>query len=397
MKSERMKFISMIKKIAVFGSTGSIGINTLNIVRDNPDKFKIDILLAHTNVELLAEQAQEFKPSYIGLIDETKIERLKQLIQDKDIQIVYGKDAANELAKVKVDISMISIVGYAAINPTIESIKTGNTIALANKECLVCAGTLITDLAKERKVKIIPVDSEHNGLFQIFDHDKPSLIKNITLTASGGPFRDLSKEEIKLVTKKQALKHPNWSMGAKISVDSATLVNKCLEVIEAYYLFPVTPQQIKILIHPESIVHALATYNDGSILAQLSKPNMQIPISYALFHPERANLEEFNNFDLSSISRLNFYPADNEKFHSLSLLKQVLTTVTTNSSLVFNIANEVAVSAFLEDKIKFHQITEIIEEMLNIIPFQKLNLLEDILTNIELVKQHSISYIRSIS
>lgn len=397
MKFVRMKSIDMIKTIAIFGSTGSIGINSLNIVRQNLDKFKVEILLANNNVELLAKQAIEFKPQYVGLVDETNLAQLKHLLDNQNIKIISGKKAASELAKVKVDITMMSIVGSSAIEPTINSIKTGNTIALANKECLVCAGTLITNLAKELAVKIIPVDSEHNGLFQIFNHNQPHLVKNVTLTASGGPFRDLTLEEMQLVTKSQALKHPNWSMGAKITIDSATLVNKCLEVIEAYYLFPIPMNQIKILIHPESIIHALATYIDGSILAQLSKPNMQIPISYALFYPERAFLNDFNEFDLANIARLNFHQVDEKKFKSLYLLKQIINSIQSNSSLIFNIANEIAVSAFLEDKIKFMQITDIIEEMLNIIPISKLNSLNEILVNIELVKQQAISYIKTIA
>ena len=387
----------MTKKIAIFGSTGSIGVNTVNIIKKSFDKFNVEVLLAYSNVDLLAAQAIELNPKYIGIIDETNLEKLRFLLKDTNINIVHGTHAASDLAKIQVDLSVMAIVGAAAILPTINAIESGNNIALANKECLVCAGSIIMDLVAKHKVSIIPIDSEHNGLFQVFDHKYPRLIKNITLTASGGPFREYSLEQMQHATKAQALKHPNWTMGAKISIDSATLVNKCLEIIEAYYLFPISAQQIKIVIHPESIMHALVTYQDGSMLAQLSKPNMQIPISYALYYPDRAFLENFNQINMFEIASLNFYKPDKEKFVSLKILDSVLNSIDTNSALVFNIANEEAVAAFLSDKITFSQITNVIEEILSQTLLKRLDSINEIFEHIEIVKQRALAYIDKIS
>jgi 1-deoxy-D-xylulose-5-phosphate reductoisomerase len=385
-----------MKKIAIFGSTGSIGINTVKIMRLSPDKFKAEILVAFSNAELLAKQAIELKPHYVCIVDKTKTELLKSLLKGSDTKVLAGVDALHELAKTKVDMAMMAIVGAAAIIPTVNAIKAGSNIAMANKECLVCAGNIIMNLAKQNNVKIIPVDSEHSGLFQVFDSERPHLIKDVILTASGGPFRNYSIEQMKTVTKSQALKHPNWVMGAKITIDSATLVNKCLEVIEAYHLFPVAADQIKILVHPESIVHALVNYRDGSMLAQLSNPDMQIPISYALHYPERETLDELNSLDLAKAAALHFANPDSNQFKSLKILKSVLSSIDSNSSLVFNIANEVAVDAFLKDKIQFRQITEVIEEALDQIECKKIDDLDEVLEQIELVKYRSLSYISEL-
>ena len=387
----------MNKKVAIFGSTGSIGINTLNIIRHSPNKFRIEVLLANSNVELLAKQALEFQPSYVGIVDETKLQQLKHYLDGHNIKIISGKNAAIELAKIKVDIAMMAIVGSSALAPTITLIETGNNIALANKECLVCAGNIIMNMVTKFNIQMIPVDSEHNGLFQVFNYNQPSLVKDVTLTASGGPFRDYSLEQLHSVTKAQALKHPNWSMGAKISIDSATLINKCLEVIEAYHLFPITAKQINIVIHPESIVHALATYRDGSILAQLSKPNMQIPISYALHYPKRAQLDEFNQFNLADIGKLHFYTPDHNRFKSLQILDSVLQSINSNASLLLNVANEIAVEAFLNDQINFIQITQVIEQILNETEATEPSSLSEILEHIELAKKRTLAYINKIS
>jgi 1-deoxy-D-xylulose-5-phosphate reductoisomerase len=386
-----------IKSLGLFGSTGSIGLNSLEIIKRNPEKFKLNALVAYSNVELLAKQALEFRPKYVCIADQTKLIQLNNLLQGSNIKILAGEEGMLELAKLKLDLVIMAIVGAAAILPTINAIKSGSNIALANKECLVCAGHLITSLAKKHQVRIIPIDSEHSGLFQIFDHNRPHLIKDITLTASGGPFREYTLEQMSCVTKAQALKHPNWSMGAKITVDSASLVNKCLEVIEAYHLFPLKTDQIKIVIHPESIIHALVNYQDGSVLAQLSIANMQIAISYALHYPERAFLDEFNHFDLANIGKLHFYPPDHNKFKSLSLLNSVLGAIDSNAPLIFNVANEVAVAAFLNDQIKFCHIIQVIEEMLNQIDIINLNELDEIIHHIELVKKKSLAYINRIN
>ena len=385
----------MVKTIALFGSTGSIGTSSIKIIRANPSKLKIELLVANNNVELLAKQALEFTPSYVCIADISKKTKLENLLSGTPIKILAGTEAVNDIAKQKVDIAVIAIVGAAAIIPTINAIKAGNNIAMANKECLVCAGNIIMELAKKHKVQIIPMDSEHTGLYQIFDKERPYLVKDVVLTASGGPFRDYSMDQMESITKQQALKHPNWSMGAKISIDSASLVNKCLEVIEACHLFSLRADQVKILVHPESIIHAIVNYQDGSVLAQLSFTDMQVPISYALFYPERAVLDEFNKFDLAEIGKLHFYPPDVDKFKSLQLLPAVLEAIDSNAPLIFNMANEVAVGAFLNDQIKFKNITQVIETMLNNIESRKLDSLEDVLDEKAVVKDKSIEFINN--
>lgn len=390
-----MQLSPIIRTIAIFGSAGSIGKNTVKIIKENRHFFDVKLLATNSNVEELAKQAIDLSPEYVVIEDHTKFTQLEDLLKNTAVKIL--KTTISEAAKIKVDMALMAIMGHYALEPTINLIKSGSNIALANKECLVCAGNIINNLAKKHNVKIIPVDSEHSGLFQIFDFERHHLIKAVTLTASGGPFREYSLQQMQNVTKAQALKHPNWSMGAKITVDSATLVNKSLEVIEAYHLFPIDANQIKIVIHPESIIHAMLQFRDGSMLMQASMPNMQIPISYALFYPERANLNEFNQFDLATIGRLNFEKPDPVRFRSLKLLESILQTIDSNSSLVFNIANEVAVEAFLKDKIKFIQIVEVIEYILNKTDFKKLNELEQVFETIHLIKKQTENYIKTIS
>ncbi len=380
----------MQKKIAIFGSTGSIGTNSLEIIRKNPYEFKVEILVAYTNAALLAKQALEFLPNYVCIVDESKLPELKELLSEQQIEILHGLAGLNEIAQRKTDLSIMAIVGSDAIMPTINSIKAGNNIALANKECLVCAGQLIMNLALKYKVQIIPVDSEHNGLFQIFEQSKLQFIKDVTITASGGPFRNHSLKQMHFVKKEDALKHPNWTMGPKITIDSATLVNKCLEIIEAYYLFPLHTNQLKIIIHPESIVHAMISYTDGSTVAQMSKPSMQIPIANALYYPKRTVLDEFNNFEFTNLS---FLKPDKNKFPSLRILDDILSSIITNSSLIFNIANEIAVNSFLNDKISFLQITQVIEEMLHQIPQKQVDNFDDIIEQINLTKDKATKYI----
>jgi 1-deoxy-D-xylulose-5-phosphate reductoisomerase len=386
----------MVKKIAIFGSTGSIGQNTIALIRENKQDFKIAVLTAHSNVELLASQALEFNPFKVVIGDKTKYQQLKLMLQSTNIIVEAGEQSINDAASEKFDLVVMAIVGAAALKPTITAITAKNNIALANKECLVCAGSLIMKLAKENQVCIIPVDSEHSGLFQIFDAKKQNLIKDITLSASGGPFREYSHKQLENVSLAQALKHPTWEMGAKISIDSATLVNKCLEVIEAIHLFALPPEKIKILIHPESIIHAMVNFIDGSNLAQFSVANMQIPISYALYYPNRINLDRYNNFSLSDIQKISFFEPDSNKFHSLKLLESTLKTLDLSSSLIFNIANDEAVSYFLQKKINFLQITQTIEEMLNNIAAKKLANIEVIYAEIEFIKNKTKLYMDSI-
>ncbi len=386
----------MVKTISIFGSTGSIGLSTLEVIRSNPDKFKVEVLVAYNNVKELVRQAKEFNPKYVCIVNRDKYQELKDNLSHTSIELVTSLESMKKLCAIKVDIVMMAIVGAAAIEPTIKAIQAGNNIALANKECLVCAGKLIKDLAQKHNIKIIPVDSEHSGLFQIFDYKNCKAIKNITLTASGGPFRNYSVSELEYVTKQQALKHPNWSMGAKITIDSATMVNKCLEVIEAYFLFPLQPSQIKILIHPESIIHAILSFTDGSSLAQFSLPNMQIPISYALSYPNRITIDQYNNFDLAICEKMTFFHPDKSLFKSLQTLDKLLAEIDTNAPLVFNIANEIAVEAFLKDKIKFIQIIEVIEAILDKSSRKVINEYEETIAEIESAKILSQNYINNI-
>lgn len=372
-----------MKKVALLGSTGSIGINTLNIIRRNTDKFKLEVLVAGSNVELLSSQVKEFKPKYVGIRDKDKYLKLKELLSGLEVEIFAGSDEVDNLAKQKVDISIIAIVGSAAIVPTVNAIRSGNNIGLANKESLVCAGSLIMNLVKEYNVQLIPIDSEHSGLFQVFPFEKRHLLKEVIITASGGPFRDATSEQMQNVTKEQALKHPNWSMGAKITIDSATLVNKCLEVIEACHLFSLHSEQVKVLIHYESIIHAMINFVDGSCLAHMGKHNMQIPISYALFYPERALQEEFNNFSLADYGKLHFEKADKNKFKSLKIVEPILDSLNTNLPIVFNVANELAVDAFLKDKINFIEITDIIEKTLQRTTVKEITSIQEVLDQIK--------------
>jgi 1-deoxy-D-xylulose-5-phosphate reductoisomerase len=343
-----------MKKISILGSTGSVGTSAVKLISNNKDKFKVIALTANSNVEILAEQAAQLKPEFIAINDKSKYSQLRQLLKDGSIKVLAGEDAILEIASIKCDIVLSSIVGIAGLKPTYYAIKAGNNIALANKESLVCAGEILLKEAKKNNVKIIPVDSEHSALFQVFDFDKPELIEKIILTASGGPFLHYTKDQIQDVTIEQALKHPNWSMGAKITIDSATMMNKCLEIIEAYYLFPINIEQIDVIIHPESIIHSMVSYIDGTNLAQSSYPDMIVPIAYALSYPDRINTG-VKSLDLSKLSRLTFLEPDYNKFEALSLAKQVL--VEGQSSIIaLNAANEVAVKKFLQGEIKFSQI-----------------------------------------
>lgn len=367
-----------MKTISIFGSTGSIGKNTIQVILNSPKSYKIIALAAKSDVKTLIEQAKLLQPKYVVIADEKLFGELKSGLKDfSKIKVLSGLDALNEVAQIKCDLFLSAIVGMAALMPTINAIQAGSNIGLANKECLVSAGDIILKEAKKHKVKLIPIDSEHNAIFQIFEHEHLDLIENIVLTASGGPFFKYSLSEMKNITKEQAIKHPNWKMGAKISVDSATMMNKGLEMIEAYRLFPLAKNQIEVVIHPESIIHGLVNYADGSTLAMMSLPDMKTPISYALGYPKRIPIKH-PKLDLAKIASLNFFAPDDKKFPALKLAREAM-EAGGNAPCILNAANEIAVEKFLQEKIKFNDIVKIVVEVLSSISYSKLSSLEDVL------------------
>lgn len=350
------------KNIAILGSTGSIGTQALDVAREFPDKFEISVLTASTNAEELIKQALEFHPKIVVIMSSTAYSKVKEALSTTAIQVLSGEDGLIEAVQLEeIDIVLNAIVGSAGLRPTVSAIQCGKDIALANKETLVVSGELIMSLAKQHHVKMLPVDSEHSAIFQCLAGE-PSPIEKIYLTASGGPFRGWSREQLAHVAKTQALKHPNWSMGAKITIDSASLMNKGLEVIEAKWLFDLTINQIDVIVHPQSIVHSIVQFEDGSMKAQMGLPDMKLPIQYALTYPERLK-NTFKRFDFMDYGNLTFEKPDLDTFRNLQLAFDALAEGG-NRCCVLNAANEVAVAAFLEDKVSFLGMSSILEETL---------------------------------
>ena len=350
-----------MKKISLLGSTGSIGTQTLDVVRNYPEEFQVTALAASSNIEKLEEQIREFKPKMAVVFNEAKAEELKQKIQDLDVEVLSGMDGLLAAAtEESADIILTAVVGMIGIRPTIAAIEAGKDIALANKETLVTAGHLIMPLAKEKGVKILPVDSEHSAIFQSLQGENRGQIHKILLTASGGPFRTRTLEEMKDVQVEDALKHPNWVMGRKITIDSATMVNKGLEVIEARWLFDVDLDQIQVVVHPESVIHSAVEFEDTAVIAQLGTPDMRLPIQYALFYPDRKPLGG-EWLDLFKLGTLHFEEPNLEVFKGLKLAYDAL-RIGGSMPTVFNAANELAVAKFLDRKIKFLDIPDIIEK-----------------------------------
>lgn len=348
-----------MKKIAILGSTGSIGTQTLDIVRDQGD-IQVVAMAAGSNISLLEAQMREFEPSLVSVWDEKKASELRTNTKDLGIKIVSGMEGLLEVSVIpESEILVTAIVGMLGIRPTIAAIKAGKKIALANKETLVTAGHIIIPLAKEYKVPILPVDSEHSAIFQSLQGAGDNKISRILLTASGGPFRGRKADELKNIQVEDALKHPNWSMGRKITIDSSTLVNKGLEVMEAKWLFDVTLDQIQVVVHPQSVIHSAVEYQDGAVIAQLGTPDMRLPIQYALYYPERRNLSG-RRLDLFEIADLTFEKPDTDTFRGLALAYQAMEKGG-NIPTVYNAANEKAVSLFLDRKISYPEITELIE------------------------------------
>ena len=349
----------MKKRIAVLGSTGSIGTQALEVIMQHPDAFEVAVLTAQSNAELLIEQAIQFHPSHVVIGDEQKYTFVKNALSGTSVEVLAGAEALQEVVCFDhVDVVLTALVGYAGLLPTVKAIKARKPIALANKETLVVAGALIMPLAREMGVPILPVDSEHSAIFQCLMGESHNPIEKVILTASGGPFRGKKRGELEQVTRAQALKHPNWTMGAKITIDSASLMNKGLEVIEAAWLFDVDASQIDVVVHPQSIVHSLVQFEDGSIKAQLGLPDMKLPIQFALGYPNRMRAD-FPRFDFKDFASLTFEQPDLETFRNLGLAFQALEKGG-NMPCILNAANEVAVDAFLKDEIGFLQMSDLL-------------------------------------
>ena len=362
------------KQIAILGSTGSIGTQALKVIEEHPDLYEAYALTANNQVELLAEQARKFMPAAVVIANEAKYLQLKEMLADLPIQVYAGADALCEIVEAKpIDVVLASMVGYAGLRPTMNAIRAGKAIALANKETLVVAGELINALAQQYKTPILPVDSEHSAIFQCLEPN--NALEKVILTASGGPFRKFTMEQLQHVTKEQALKHPNWEMGAKITIDSATMMNKGFEVIEAKWLFGVRPDQIEVVVHPQSIIHSMVQYEDGAVKAQLGMPDMRLPIQYAFSYPQRIKAS-FDRLDFSKMSELTFEQPDTNRFRCLALAYEALNQGG-NMACIVNAANEVVVSAFLKDRISFLRMSEVIEQSMAKVPFIQTPTYED--------------------
>lgn len=348
-KARKKEKERIMKELVLLGSTGSIGKQTLEVARLH--NMKIRALAAKSNISLIEEQAREFKPQYVCIYDENQFTDLKQRLSDTSIKVVSGMDGLCQLAQLKCDIVVNSVVGMVGLQPTISAIEAKNTVALANKETLVAGGSLVMSLAQAKGVQIIPIDSEHSAIFQCLMGNQQNKVNKILLTASGGPFYGYNKEQLEAVTKSQALAHPNWVMGNKITIDSATMMNKGLELIEAVWLFDVNPDDVEIIVHRQSIIHSAVEYEDGSIIAQLGLPDMRTPIQFALTYPKRLNTP-FKRLSLADIGTLSFGTADEENFQCLKCAKAAIKKGG-NACCVMNSANEKAVELFLKDKIKF--------------------------------------------
>lgn len=349
-----------MKRIAILGSTGSIGTQTLQVIEACPDLFCAEVLTANENVDLLIEQALKFKPNMVVIANDAKYSKLKEALKDEDIKVYAGTDAlAQVVAAGTVDMVVTATVGYSGLLPTVNAIKAGKIIALANKETLVVAGELINDLIRQYRTSIIPVDSEHSAIFQCLTGEGNNPLEKIILTASGGPFRGWTYEALKNVSPEDALKHPNWNMGAKVTIDSASMMNKGFEVIEAKWLFGVNPEQIEVVVHPQSIVHSMVQFGDGSIKAQLGVPDMRLPIQYAMTYPDRV-CSDFGRVSFAKYHSLTFEEPDRKTFRNLELAYRAMQQGG-NMPCILNAANEIAVNAFLRGQLSFTGMSDLIE------------------------------------
>ena len=356
----------MRKQIAILGSTGSIGTQALQVIEEHPDLYEVYALTANNKVDLLVEQARKFHPEAVVIANEDKYPQLKEALADMPVKVYAGTDALCQIVESRpIDIVLTAMVGYAGLRPTMNAIKAGKTIALANKETLVVAGELINRLAGEYHAPILPVDSEHSAVFPCLEMNNP--VHKVILTASGGPFRTYTMEQLRTVTKEQALRHPNWHMGAKITIDSASMMNKGFEVIEAKWLFGVRPDQIEVVVHPQSVIHSMVEFEDGAVKAQLGVPDMRLPIQYAFSYPKREPLSG-GRLDFSKYNTLTFEKPDTDRFRNLALAYEALHRGG-NMPCIVNAANEVVVAAFLKDQISFLGMSDVIEKAMVRVPF----------------------------
>ena len=379
-----------MKKIAILGSTGSIGTQALDVIEANPDLFQAYVLTAYNNVELLINQARRFQPEVVVIANEQHYDAVQRALSNLPIKVYAGADALCEVVQDEnVDIVLASMVGFAGLRPTISAIKAKKVIALANKETLVVAGELMNRLAAEYQVPILPVDSEHSAIFQCLEPG--NRIEKILLTASGGPFRRYSEEELKTVTKAQALAHPTWNMGAKITIDSATMMNKGFEVIEAKWLFGVKPEQIQVVVHPQSVIHSMVQFEDGAVKAQLGVPDMRLPIQYAFSYPKRLH-SDFDRLDFFSLKNLTFEEADTKRFPCLQFAYEALRKGG-NMPCIVNAANEIVNRAFIDDRISFTRMAEIIDTTMQHVAFSRESELETYLQSDEEARRYATSLI----
>ena len=358
----------MKKLIAILGSTGSIGTQALQVIEEHPDKYEAYVLTANNRVEELIAQARKFKPEAVVIANEAKYQQLKEALADLPVKVYAGEEVLCQIVQEKpIDIVLTAMVGYAGLRPTINAIRARKAIALANKETLVVAGELINQLARVNRTPILPVDSEHSAIFQCLAGEAGNAIEKVILTASGGPFRTFSHEQLKTVTKEQALRHPNWDMGAKITIDSASMMNKGFEVIEAKWLFGVRPDQIEVVVHPQSVIHSMVQFEDGAVKAQLGMPDMRLPIQYAFSYPDRLHAS-FPRLDFTKCTELTFEQPDTMRFRNLALAYEALHRGG-NIPCIVNAANEVCVAAFLHDRISFLGMSDVIEKTMERVAF----------------------------
>lgn len=381
-----------MKRIAILGSTGSIGTQALDVIRQHPDRFEAYALTAHSSVNKLIEQAREFRPEVVVIANEEHYTTLHEALADLPIKVYAGPSALCDVVQMsEVDIVLTAMVGFSGLRPTVSAIKAHKTIALANKETLVVAGQLMTDLAIQNKAAILPVDSEHSAIFQSLVGEDQNEISKILLTASGGPFRRFTAEQLQTVTCSQALQHPNWQMGAKITIDSATMMNKGFEMIEARWLFGVRPEQIEVYVHPESIIHSAVEFEDGAVKAQLGVPDMRLPIQYALTYPERLPLQG-DRLDLFKLGKLTFEHPDMKRFPCLRLAYEAINHGG-NMPCIVNAANEIANLAFREERIPYGRIAEIITRAMEHASFVSQPTLEDLFATDEQTRQYCLQYV----
>jgi 1-deoxy-D-xylulose-5-phosphate reductoisomerase len=368
----------MKKRIAILGSTGSIGTQALEVVRKFPQKFEVEILTAHSNADLLIQQALEFKPDSVVITRDEAFQKVKDALWSENIKVFKGEESVCQIVESEnIDLVLVALVGFAGLKPTLAAIDAGKEIALANKETLVVAGAIVTARAKEKGVNIYPVDSEHSAIFQCLVGEFHNPVEKLILTASGGPFRQKTLDELKNVKKEQALRHPNWNMGCKITIDSATMMNKGLEVIEAYWLFGIPANKIEVIIHPQSIVHSLVQFKDGAVKAQMGLPDMKLPILYAFTYPYRFETD-FPRFNFTDYPELTFAQPDIEKFRNLALAYKALEKGG-NMPCILNAANEIAVAAFLKDRLGFLEIPDIIQKSMENMGFAEKPDIDDLL------------------